>query len=787
METLKAAIPEGLKRAIADSTVDDLPGTCSSLHSFFLQFDPFQQIITELADPQYALCGKSKDDALKSKQLGNQCFSNADYAKALECYTQALCKAPLDTGDMESNLVAILYINRATVLHKMSLLVECLRDCTRALQICPSYAKAWYRRGKANASLGNYKNAICDLNVATSVEPSMGGKRQIEGELKIILDRCKSTSVVVQIQHKENSCNTEGEIPQIKLQCVSMPDKGRGMVSSCVISPGSLVHTEEPYAMIILKQCRETHCHYCLNDLPADRVPCISCSIPLYCSHQCQIRAGGQMFRIYPENNSIFKNLPSDLGEYAAEVIQCNDSEQEIEDITEHKHECQGVHWPVVLPSEIVLAGRILARFLLNSTSEDIINFVKRLELSHCYKHMPPESKLDSHIYAIVLLYCLQHSAGTMFSIDEVSISQVVIIISQIKVNCMTIVRLKSMDAHGLSGHFGEFPFQSGAHLTSNVEQVRVGKAIYKAGSSFNHSCQPNVHAYFLSRTLYLRATKVVAAGCQLELSYGPQVGLWDCKDRLNFLKDEYAFHCQCTGCSEVNLSDIVLNAFHCVNPNCSGAVLESRVLDCEEQKIKHFPITDNVDKNDDIYSVCLRVFKQNGASIHIQPGYCLKCGSCCDLESSHAAVSKALICIKRLQDAILSKEISSITISDALRSLHLLRLNLHAYNKLIAEAEDNIAQAFCLVGELQLSVDHCKASIQILEKLYDTDDIVIAYELVKLSSIQLSLDDGTAVDSISRIDDIFSRYYGLHADLVFPYLQYLRREIEKFSVKALQ
>ena len=54
------------------------------------------------------------------------------------------------------------------------------------------------------------------------------------------------------------------------------------------------------------------------------------------------------------------------------------------------------------------------------------------------------------------------------------------------------------------------------------------------------------------------------------------------------------------------------------------------------------------VDKNADIYEVCLRVFKQNGASIDIQPGYCLKCGSYCDLESSRAAVSKALTCIKR-------------------------------------------------------------------------------------------------------------------------------------------
>ncbi|KAF7816585.1 SET and MYND domain-containing protein 4 [Senna tora] len=779
MESLKTAIPERLRRMIGESTTDDLPVTCSSLHHFFLHFEPFHQLVSDLADPKNALCGKSESAALESKQLGNQYFLKGDYMKALNCYTKALRVAPLEASDLEKNLVATLYINRATVLHKLDLSIECLRDCTRALQMCPSYAKAWYRRGKANASLGNNKDAICDLNVAKSMESSLGGKKQIESELKNILDQCERTSSVV--QHKKNSLDTIGEMPQIKLQLVTMPDKGRGMVSTCDISPSSLVHREEPYAMIILKQCRETHCHYCLNDLPADSVPCRSCSIPQYCSQQCQIQAGGQVPKIYPDDHGLLKNLPSDLGKYVAEIILGNDFE--IEDIPEHKHECQGVHWSAVLPSEIVLAGRVLAKFLQKNACEDITNFVKSLELSHCYTQLPSDSKLELHIYAIVLLYCLQHSDGSVFSMDGVSVSQVIIIFSQIKVNCMTVVRMRSIDAHGLQDQFGDSP--SSTYLTSNVEQVRVGKAIYKYGSLFNHSCQPNIHAYFLSRTLCIRTTKVVAAGCQLELSYGPQVGLWECKDRHTFLKDEYAFQCQCSGCSEFNLSDIVLNAFHCVNLNCSGTVLESSVVDREKLKIKHFSGADQVDKSDDIYQVCVRLSNQNGGSIHIQPGCCLKCGSYRDLESTRAVIDKAWICIKRLQDSIISKEISNTTISDALESLCLLRSNLHAYNKRIAEAEDSLAQAFCIAGKLQLAMDHSKASLLILEKLYDPDDIVIAHEIVKLCSIQISMGDKTALDSISRICDIFSRYYGPHAHVVFPYLQYLRKEAENFLVKA--
>ncbi|KAJ9167327.1 hypothetical protein P3X46_021990 [Hevea brasiliensis] len=784
MEKLKSMVPDRLKQIVADSNADDLHSTSSSLLHFLKNLSQFHQMIRDLTDLEAALCAKNKDAALELKQKANKCYSHGDYDTALASYSQALRIAPTDAIDMDKSLVATLYLNRASLFLKIGLLMECIRDCNRALQISPSYAKAWYRRGKANAALGNYKDAIHDLDVAKNMELSLGGKKQIESELKIIAGQYEGTSDR-RVQHIENGLGNFNEPHQINLLCVSMPDKGRGMASPCDIPQASLVHKEEPYALIILKSCRETHCHYCLNELPADTVPCVSCSIPLYCSQHCQLQARGETISYYRTKNGIDDSLPNNLKEYIAEVTSCSDSDPYVECFPEHKHECLGVHWPAVLPSDIVLAGRILAKSISQRRGSMESNLLGTLNLSHGYSQISPEGKLELHIYAIVLLFCLQHSFSTELPINGISLSQTIILVSQIRVNAMAVIRMKSTDVHCPPDQFGKFS-HIGDALTSSVDQVPVGKAIYIAGSLFNHSCQPNIHAYFLSRTLFIRTTEHVAAGCPLELSYGPQVGQWDCKDRLKFLEDKYLFRCQCIGCSQLNLSDLVLNAFHCVNPNCDGVVLDGCVSNSELNKLKNFPGVPKMQvdelNNAHIDNVDHLVLELSNNSFNIQPGYCLNCGSNCDLEASHKAMRNAWICMERLQDAIVSKEISTTILSDASKGLGVLRSILHRYNRRIAEAEDNLAQAFCLVGDFQSARDHCKESIKILEMLYGNDHIAIGYELVKLSTIQLSLGDPHAADAINRLGLIFVRYHGSHSNVVFPYLQTLKREASNLT-----
>lgn len=56
--------------------------------------------------------------------------------------------------------------------------------------------QAWYRRGKANASLKDYKHATHDLEVAVSMEDNPSRKSQIKGELSIVLSESSSSNEI---------------------------------------------------------------------------------------------------------------------------------------------------------------------------------------------------------------------------------------------------------------------------------------------------------------------------------------------------------------------------------------------------------------------------------------------------------------------------------------------------------------------------------------------------------------------------------------------------------------
>lgn len=525
---------------------------------------------------------------------------------------------------------------------------------------------------------------------------------------------------------------------------------------------------------IVLKSCRETHCHFCFNELPADVLFCTSCTIPFYCSQHCQEIASGKMFLHNPDLNNLVKILPVNLYDHFMYSTNLGKSEKPYsapENIPEHGHECGGVHWPAILPPDVVLAGRVMMQYKeKGSLCNDICKYNKTMEFACNYDEIPAESRLELYIYAIVLSYCLQHVYSLTYPDICPLSSELVLLITKIKINSMAVVRMKSLNRKEECENYSKFDSGGGTAFTSSIEQVQVGKAIYADGSLFNHSCQPNIQAYFISRTLFLRSTEFVSALDPLELSYGPQLGELNFHERQKLLKERYSFKCQCRGCNELNLSDIIIDAFKCHASNCLGAVLEERHF----KQIRETACESNASQKKDFNDVAWMLLQKNSNIFNKGPGHCLTCGSYHDIDSMKNTSETALMNIRKLKDTKSSENTETSGLCK-LRSLNHLRSVRHPYSKIVALAEDTLAEAFVSTGEIDNAMQHCKKSIKILEKLYGTDHIVIAHELLKLVSIQLSSGDATSSGcNIKKLWTIFELYYGSHATVIFPYLKSL-------------
>ncbi|KAJ0970216.1 hypothetical protein J5N97_023093 [Dioscorea zingiberensis] len=390
---------------------------------------------------------------------------------------EALRYAPMDAEDNGKNLVALLYVNRASSMHNAGLLDESLRDCDRAIAIMPAYVKAWFRRGKVNTLLRNYETAIHDFEVALSMESSPSGMGHINKELEMISSHfnCANRFDSSCRASKWKKLDSSDEPLLAVLQCVSTPSKGRGMTSVDDIAPASLIHSEEPLAAIMNKSCRETHCHFCFIEVPADVVYCPSCTIPVFCSQLCQEQARGAYIK-KKQDNSSWKNFPVDLVNHVMDTISLSNVKSDLQDINyqsiaEHKHECGGSPWSVVLPTDVVLAGRILAKLIEKRRLSGETSKPVELGLEHNYLQIPPKTKLEVHVYAVVLSCCLKHHYGSDYPITGASVSQLVILLSQVKVNSMAVVRMKSFDGHGA---FKKSLSHSGFEnaFTCSVEQV---------------------------------------------------------------------------------------------------------------------------------------------------------------------------------------------------------------------------------------------------------------------------------------------------------------------------
>jgi len=136
-------------------------------------------------------CKKARDAYKKAKNLettkeaGNNAFRTRKYTEALELYTKALNIDPLNKTTNSK-----LYCNRATVNSKLGKNTECIDDCSQAIELDPSYLKAYLRRAKCYMDTEKYEEAVRDYEKILKLDHSQENRRLLK-EAKLELKKSK--------------------------------------------------------------------------------------------------------------------------------------------------------------------------------------------------------------------------------------------------------------------------------------------------------------------------------------------------------------------------------------------------------------------------------------------------------------------------------------------------------------------------------------------------------------------------------------------------------------------
>ena len=89
------------------------------------------------------------NQATKFKELGNKEFSQRNFPRAIQLYTQAISICENE----------VFYVNRAACYLAIDEIQKSISDTTRAIQLNPLYAKSYIRQYEAYMRIGDFSKA----------------------------------------------------------------------------------------------------------------------------------------------------------------------------------------------------------------------------------------------------------------------------------------------------------------------------------------------------------------------------------------------------------------------------------------------------------------------------------------------------------------------------------------------------------------------------------------------------------------------------------------------------
>lgn len=118
------------------------------------------------------------EEAVALKNQGNEAFKQGDWPTAIDFYTRAIEK-----NDKEPAF----FTNRAQANLKLEAYGYAIADASKAIELSPDFAKAYYRRAVANTAILKHADAIHDWKIVVRKNPSdKVAKSQYEACQKLV-------------------------------------------------------------------------------------------------------------------------------------------------------------------------------------------------------------------------------------------------------------------------------------------------------------------------------------------------------------------------------------------------------------------------------------------------------------------------------------------------------------------------------------------------------------------------------------------------------------------------
>lgn len=136
----------------------------------------YEKALTEHRTPEYktslseieTLMKKKKEQeyvnpelSLKEKEKGNELFKKGDFSGAVKCYSEAILRNPAD---------AKLYSNRAACYTKLMGFDLALKDCEKAIELEPTFLKAYLRKAMVHKGMGQLSKAQSTYEKALEID-----------------------------------------------------------------------------------------------------------------------------------------------------------------------------------------------------------------------------------------------------------------------------------------------------------------------------------------------------------------------------------------------------------------------------------------------------------------------------------------------------------------------------------------------------------------------------------------------------------------------------------------